>query len=414
MVNLSKNWYNADKRCKLRFVSLFYNLLFFLVERMSIMREYDKSHVEFLRLQQTPEMVYGAPIIIKRSPTEPRPGCADHHENACMKMHWVARQDDEGGAKKEDKPLTPQQAIQKMRDQMGFPNHNICSVEIHTKFETIKNGDNEVGLWRYYRRDTQYQKNRPCFIFYHGGGWVGGTPYTVENPCRLIAELSGGVVFNVDYSLAPEKKYPNGANDCWAALCHVYQHAEEYGIDPTKIAVGGDSAGGNMTAVVSLMDRDRGTHMVALQVPMYAAVTFKGSATPGYHFSIAEYEFDPSQEAELNPRVAISRPKDEEHDDEIMMGNLYFDDPEHQCLETYASPLMEKDFTGMPRCLSVSCEYDGLRIQDELYAKRLAEAGVEVKSIRYRGVSHAFIDRLGFVPQAEDLCIEIAEAMKQM
>ena len=169
-----------------------------------------------------------------------------------------------------------------------------------------------------------------------------------------------------------------------------------------------------MTAVVSLMDRDRKTHMVALQVPMYAAVTFKGSATPGYHFSISEYEFDPSQEAVLNPRVAISRPKDEDHDDEIMMGNMYFDDPEKQCLETYASPLMEKDFTGMPRCLSVACEYDGLRIQDELYAKRLGEAGVKVKSIRYRGVSHAFIDRLGFVPQAEDLCIEIADAMKEM
>ena len=373
------------------------------------MREYDKSHVEFLHLQQTPEMVNGAPIIIKRSPTEPRPGCVDHHEDACMKMHWVAREKGE-----EEKPKTPAEALQQMRDNMGFPNHNICTAEIHTKFETIMNGENEVGLWRYYRRDSQYQKDRPCFIFYHGGGWIGGTPYAVENPCRLIAELSGGVVFNVDYSLAPEKKYPNGVNDCWTALKHVYDHAEEYGIDKNKIAIGGDSAGGNMTAVVSLMDRDRKTHMVALQVPMYAAVTFKGSATPGYHFSISEYEFDPSQEAVLNPRVAISRPKDEDHDDEIMMGNMYFDDPEKQCLETYASPLMEKDFTGMPRCLSVACEYDGLRIQDELYAKRLGEAGVKVKSIRYRGVSHAFIDRLGFVPQAEDLCIEIADAMKEM
>ena len=169
-----------------------------------------------------------------------------------------------------------------------------------------------------------------------------------------------------------------------------------------------------MTAAVSLMDRDRGTHMVALQAPMYAAVTFLGSKTPGYHFSIAEYEFDPSQKEKLDPRVAISRPKDEDHDDEINMGALYFDDPENQCLETYASPLMEKDFTGMPRCLSIDCEYDGLRIQDELYAKRLYEAGVQVKAIRYRGVFHAVIDRLGFVPQAEDICVEIANAMKEM
>ena len=100
------------------------------------MREYDKSHVEFLHLQQTPEMVNGAPIIIKRSPTEPRPGCADHHEDACMKMHWVAREKGE-----EEKPKTPAEALQQMRDNMGFPNHNICTAEIHTKFETIMNGE---------------------------------------------------------------------------------------------------------------------------------------------------------------------------------------------------------------------------------------------------------------------------------
>ncbi len=375
------------------------------------MREYDMRDVEFLALQQTPEMVNGLPLIIKRSPTEPRPGCVDHHEDAAQNLHWIARPAE---PEEKKKPKTPAEAIQSMRDHMGFPNRNLCVTEIHTKFETVMNGENEVGLWRYYRRDTQYDKKRPAFIFFHGGGWVGGTPYTVENPCRLIAELSGGVVFNVDYALAPEKKYPNGVNDCWAALKHVYDHADAYGIDKTKIAIGGDSAGGNMTAAVSLMDRDRGTHMVALQVPMYAAVTFLGSKTPGYHFSIAEYEFDPSQKEKLDPRVAISRPKDEEHDDEINMGALYFDDPEKQCLETYASPLMEPDFTGMPACLSIDCEYDGLRIQDELYAKRLYEAGVKVKAIRYRGVFHAVIDRLGFVPQAEDICVEIANAMKEM
>ena len=65
---------------------------------------------------------------------------------------------------------------------MGFPNHNLCVTEIHTKFETIMNGENEVGLWRYYRRDTQYEKNRPAFIFFHGGGWVGGTPLHRREP----------------------------------------------------------------------------------------------------------------------------------------------------------------------------------------------------------------------------------------
>ena len=373
------------------------------------MREYDISDVEFLQLQQTPEMVNGLPLIIKKSPTEPRPGCIDHHEQAALSLHWVSHEDTE-----EEKEQTPAEALEAMRDRMGYPNHNICAAEIHTKFETIYNGENEIGLWRYYRRDTKNDTKRPALLFIHGGGWIGGTPYTVENPCRYIAEVSGGVVFNVDYALAPEKKYPNGVNDCWTALKHIYDHAEEYGIDPKKIAVSGDSAGGNITCVLARMDHDKGTHMIALHAPMYAAVLFKGTACPDYHFSIKEYEFDPSQKAFLDPAVMIARPQDEDHDDEIMMGDLYFDDPEKQALEVTASPLLAKDFSGLPKCLSFCCEYDGLRIQDELYAKKLHEAGVEVKAIRYRGVQHAVIDRLGFVPQAEDICLEIAHAMKEL
>ncbi len=334
------------------------------------MREYDKRDAEFLALQQTPEMVNGLPLIIKRSPTEPRPGCVDHHEDAAQNLHWIARPAEPEGEKK---PKTPAEALQDLRDHMGFPNHNLCVTEIHTKFETIMNGENEVGLWRYYRRDTQYEKNRPAFIFFHGGGWVGGTPYTVENPCRLIAELSGGVVFNVDYSLAPEKKYPNGVNDCWTALKHVYDHAAEYGIDPGKIAIGGDSAGGNMTAAVSLMDRDRDTHMVALQAPMYAAVTFLGSKTPGYHFSIAEYEFDPSQKEKLDPRVAISRPKDEDHDDEINMGGLYFDDPENPVSRDLRLPA---DGEGLHR--------DAPLPLDRLRIRRAADPGRAVRQTALR------------------------------
>ena len=373
------------------------------------MREYDISDVEFLQLQQTPEMVKGAPIIIKKSPTEPRPGCIDHHEKAALGKHWVSNKSSD-----EEEPKTQAEAMERMRDRMGYPNHNICAEEIHTKYEVLHNGENEIGLWYYYRRDSKYNKKRPALLFIHGGGWVGGTPYTVENPCRYIAELSEGVVFNVDYSLAPEKKYPNGVYDCWTALKHIYDNAEKYGIDPTKIAVSGDSAGGNLTCVLARMDHDQGTHMIALHAPMYAVVLFKGTSYPEYHFPIKEYEFDPSQEADLNPRVAISRPKDEDHDEEILMGNLYFDDPDTQALELTASPLLAKDFHGMPRLLSFACEYDGLRVQDELYAKKLWEAGVEVKTIRYRGVQHAVIDRLGFVPQAEDICIEIANAMKSL
>jgi len=374
---------------------------------VNTVRLYDPREVDYLRLQQTPTMVHGEPVLVKSSPTEPREGYMDHHELAIIREHWIAR--DAGG---DDAPAeTAPKTIEDMRDSMGFPNRNLCEVEIHTRFETLRVGNNDVGLWRYYPRASQHEKGRPCLIFLHGGGWVGGTPYTVENFCKLIAERANTVVFNVDYSLAPEKKYPNGFNDCFGVVEHIYRNAEQYGIDPKKIAVGGDSAGGNLTAAIALKDRDLGTGMLAMQVLLYACVVLRTSGVPGYEWKLEEFSISDEQAEIINNCIGIARPTEGSG---IIMGDLYLDDAEAQVDEPYVSPLRAKDFSGLPRTLSVACEYDGLCIQDELYAGYLRKAGVPVKSIRYRGVTHAFIDRLGFVPQAEDLCQEIATALREL
>ena len=375
------------------------------------MREYDRGEVEFLQKQEEVIDARGAKVLVKASPTESRPGCLDPHELVIMKSHWVAREESaEEKAKKA--AMTPEENLQAMRDNMGFPNHNLCTEEIHTKFETIQVGENQVGLWRYYTRKSQRRPGKPCFVFLHGGGWVGGTPYTVENPCRLIAELADAVVFNVDYALAPEKKFPGGFDDCYGAVKHIYDHAGEYGIDPKKIAVGGDSAGGNLTAAVALKDRDLGTGMVALQVLIYPCVTFLYTGNPGYRFDIGEYEMHDEQRELLDQLVSIGRPESED-DGRVQMEGMYLTNRE-AAYHPYVSPMLALSHKGLPRALCVSAEFDGLRLQTEHYGKLLAEAGVPVKTIRYKGVAHAFIDKLGFVPQAEDLCMEIAKAMKEM
>jgi acetyl esterase/lipase len=391
------------------------------------MKLYDESAVRYLQLQQTPTDVNGLPVIVKTSPTEPRPGHLDLNELDIMKSHWIARDnarndeagempakdaEAEGAAGGTSTEASPQVALQAMRDGMGFPNRNLNTVEIHTGYETLRIGDNDVGVWRYYPRKKQREGLRPCFVFLHGGGWIGGSPYTVENPCRLIAELADAVVFNVDYSLAPENKYPNGFEDCHGVVRHIHDHAEAYGVDKGKIAVGGDSAGGNLTAAVATRDRDEGAGLVALQVLMYACVVMKSGGVPGYVWQLSDYEIAPEQAAMIDPLLGIGRPKGDEV--EILMGDMYLTDPAVQVEEPYVSPLLTPSYAGLPRTLSVAAEYDGLRIQDEEYARRLHAAGVPVKSIRYRGVTHAFIDRLGFVPQAEDLCREIAQALRDL
>lgn len=375
------------------------------------MREYEKREVEFLQAQDTHEDYCGMPVLVKNSPTAEGPGWLDAHELAIMQNHWASRQETEE-EKERKTAMSQEESIQAMRDSMGFPNRNLCTEEIYTRFETIRAGENEVGLWRYYKRFSERKPGKPCLIFLHGGGWLGGTPYTVENPCRLIAQLADAVVFNVDYSLAPEKKFPNGFNDCYAAVRHVWEHAEEYGVDRTKIAVGGDSAGGNLSAAVCLRDRDMGTHMLALQVLIYPCVTMLYTGNPGYRFDLGEYTICEEQRSLIDPLISIARPESEE-DSRVQMEGVYLPSRE-AAYHPYVSPLLALSHRGLPRALCVSAGFDGLRLQTEYYAGLLRRNGCEARAIRYNGVSHAFLDKLGFLPQAEDLCMEIAGELRAL
>jgi len=371
------------------------------------MKKYEQSAVEFLQSQNEITDVHGAKVVIKASPYEKRGGYLDPLVFEGMKKHWVGREESD----EPKKELSPEEALQAMRDNMGFPNLNLNDVEIHTKYENINFDGNNVGMWRYYTRKSMRKTDRPCFVFLHGGGWVGGTTYTVENPCKLIAQLADAVVFNIDYALAPEKKFPNGFNDCFNAVKHIYDHAEEYGIDKNKIALGGDSAGGNLTAAVSMKSRDLGINMVALQVLMYPCVTFINHGIEGYKWDIGEFEIADEQKDFIPNLLGIGRPTSEEN--ELMMNGMYITNIEG-AYHPYVSPMLAHSKKNLPRALCVSAEFDGLRLQTEHYGKLMAEEGVEVKTIRYKGMPHAFIDQLGYLPQAEDLCIEIAKAMELM
>ena len=375
------------------------------------MREYDICEVEKLQEVKAYTESFGTEVQVKPIPTDDTPGILDPHELAIIKNHWVARgtNPEEEDIPEWDRGLSP---IEKMRDNMGFPNHNICNDEIHTRYETIMNGENEVGIWYYYRRATMRKPGKPALMFIHGGGWVGGTPYTVENFCRFIAEKADAVVFNIDYSLAPEKKWPNGLLDCFAALKHIYDNADKYNIDKNKIGVSGDSAGGNLTCCLSLMDRDLGTNMIHLQVPIYPVVTFFATGNPkGYKFDINKYEIEGPYKEMLDGMITLGRPKSED-DDSVFLGDMYVN--RYAASNPYVSPLYAASLANQPKTLIVGAEFDGLREQLECYGKLLRDEGNDVRILRYKGVSHAFIDRIGFVPQAEDLALEISEELKNL
>lgn len=370
------------------------------------MRKYDNSAIEKLQNETSIIENNGIKIILKPSPGEDRPGYIDPMELSIMKNHWA-------GNLEEEKPTSPppmEVFIPMMRDSMGFPNYNLNTVEIHTKYEEITDSGNTVGLWRYYPRKSETHQKRPALVFFHGGGWIGGSVYTVENFCKLLAEITDAVVFNVDYSLAPEKPYPNGLNDNYYAVKHVYDNAEAYGIDPNKICIGGDSAGGNYTAAVCLKARDEGTPKIAMQVLIYPAIALADVSVDGYEWREDFFEMSEEHNDIIKGCLGLGKPGKFE-DDPVTVA--YISDKKN-IYDPYVSPMLAKSHAGLPKTILIGAEFDGLRVQTEFYAKQLVDAGVDTTVFRYKGMTHAFIDKLGHTAQTEDLCIEIAKAMKEL
>ncbi len=214
----------------------------------------------------------------------------------------------------------------------------------------------------------------PILVYFHGGGWVVGSLETHDAQCRALTTGASCVVVAVDYRLAPEHKFPAAVEDCDAATQWVSDHAASLGGDPARIAVGGDSAGGNLAAVVALRARDRGTPYLAFQLLIYPATELHGG-TPSHRENAEGY---------LLTRDAI-----EWFRDHYLRSDADVSHPD-------ASPLLALSLDDLPPAFIITAAFDPLRDEGEAYAARLQEAGVPVILKRYEGMIHGFFN-LGHV-----------------
>lgn len=288
-------------------------------------------------------------------------------------------------------------SIEDLRKSMGFPNIDVTGGNVRTIHKTITGRNGDIPIRIYFPQDVD---NSPAIIYFHGGGFIGGTLDTVENPCKFMAQQGNMVVVSVDYRLAPENKYPDGFNDCFDAVTWVYKNSILLNVDKDKIGVSGDSAGGNLAAVCSLLDRDMGTNIIKYQALIYPVVNLPNMSTNEYHWDINKYEVKNNNSLVLGAINALAGSGD-------LLNNMYLRDLNLQT-NKYVSPYFEKDCTNLPKTLIVTAEYDFLRLQCEAYGRKLKEAGVQVDMICYRGMDHAFIDKIGVYPQADDCMNEIA------
>jgi acetyl esterase len=226
----------------------------------------------------------------------------------------------------------------------------------------------------------------PVLMYFYGGGWTLGNLDTSDGICRQLCAATSCLVVSVGYRVAPENRFPAAPHDCYAATQWVAVHGHGLGAEVSRLAVAGDSAGGNLAAAVTLLARERGAPRLACQLLVYPNTNYRAD-TPSMR--------------QNTDRCFFNRESVAWYWSNYLAGPEDGDDP-------LASPLRAPDLRGLPPALIITAEYDPLRDEAEQYAQRLREAGVPVVSTRYPGMIHGFFAMSGTLDAARDAIAEAA------
>ncbi|MFU8814625.1 MAG: alpha/beta hydrolase [Pseudomonadales bacterium] len=280
--------------------------------------------------------------------------------------------------------LTPEEA----RNLQLTPPPAVPTVVGEVENRSIPRPDEDLAL-RIYSPDGGAATG--ALVYFHGGGWVIGDLDSHDETCRRLCSGAGIKVVAVHYRRAPKTTYPGAVEDCYAATAWVAEHAAELNVDAERIAVGGDSAGGNLAAAVALMARDRGGPALKFQLLIYP-VTAADFDTASYHDNAEGY---------LLSRRAMQ-----------WFWDQYVPDLD-QRREPYAAPLAAASLADLPPALVQTAEYDPLRDEGEAFAAALERAGVAVRSTRYPGLIHGFFGMQDAVAAARPALAEAVDALRE-
>jgi acetyl esterase len=247
-----------------------------------------------------------------------------------------------------------------------------------------------IPLRLYRGNGVERGKLQPAIVYFHGGGWVIGDLESHDQVCRALANAAHSIVVAVDYRLAPEHKFPAAVEDAIAATRWVADNAQSLGIDAARLAVGGDSAGGNLAAVVSLDARDHGGPPIVFQLLIY----------PG-----TDMRMDRPSHVRHADQLPLRRPTMQ-----WFVGHYLRDAGDEA--DWRASPLRARDFRNLPAALVVTAGFDPLCDEGEAYADALSGAGVPVSHTRFGGQIHGFFNMGRIVADAGHLVALAADALK--
>lgn len=244
---------------------------------------------------------------------------------------------------------------------------------------------------RVYQPEGQDGRVVPTLLYFHGGGHVIGSVTTHDVVCRSMCAQAGCVVLSVDYRMGPEHRFPAAVEDAWASLVWLAEHGSEIGADTTCLAIGGDSAGGNLATVAAMMARDAGGPALRHQLLIYPLVDYR-CASPSYERYASGYGLL-------------------EADTMFWFREHYLRDP-GDAEDWRASPLLAPDLSRLPPAHVVVAECDILHDEIVAFSERLQAAGVAVDRVTYEGMVHAFFPMTGAVRGADEAHARAAAALK--
>jgi len=290
-----------------------------------------------------------------------------------------------------DKILNPQsvndEQIEKIRSHLNRDSTKLSKEPI--PFSNIKNITVEANSEKIPVRIYTPENGEifPIIIYSHGGSWIAGNLDTHDRVCRKLSQNTNAIVISVDYRLAPENPFPAGLNDVYNILQWTYKNAESINGDEKHIALVGDSAGGNLSAAVSLMARDKNGPQIACQVLIYPSTNIYELNTQSW--SYFANDFNISKE-DMEKYISFYVPRKEDRKN------------------PYASPLLSNDFNNLPGTLVITAEIDPLRDEGEAYGNKLKENEIQVDVIRVNGVTHGFITMDKITDKADEALNQIS------
>jgi acetyl esterase len=286
--------------------------------------------------------------------------------------------------------LTPVQARQQMRDIRAALKQPVPAVA-EVRNLSVAGPDGAIPVRLYRGKAVKLGEAQPALIYFHGGGWVFGDIETHDNLCRALANSAACTVLSVDYRLAPEHKFPAAIEDCWAVLLWAHANAAALAIDPARIAVGGDSAGGNLATVVAIMARQKGAPRVVFQVLLYPTVNL-AMTTESYT----------QQGTDYNLTAAAMR----------WFRDLYLNNS-GEITDWRASPLLATNIAKLPPAYVAVAGCDPLHDEGVAFARLLERNKVPVTLRIFPGQMHGFASMAGFLRAADEVIAESGAVLKQ-